>query len=59
MARHPVTNQMSIGSEKVPISGERARNGKFGSAPPSEGSGANLTPLLVCTSNLYRRSHVG
>jgi hypothetical protein len=37
MARHPVTNQMSIGSEKVPISGERARNGKFESTPHQRG----------------------
>ena len=33
LARNAVTNQMSIGSEKVPISGDRARNGKFESNP--------------------------
>jgi hypothetical protein len=33
MARHAVGNQMSIGSEKVPISADRAWNGKFESTP--------------------------
>ena len=33
MARHAVGNQMSIGSEKVAISADRAWNGKFESTP--------------------------